>query len=152
MKTRDPKKPDADAAKTRGLGRVFQRGDRWWIQYSWRGHQHRESAGSTNRAKAVSLLKHRLAEMGQGRLIGSQAERLTWGAMKQMVLDDHQLNGRKSKPPLARLTEYFPDYTRTLDITADVVKAYIGSRIAQGAAPATVRNEVAVLGRAFTLA
>src|SRR5262245_25757595 len=152
MKRRATKKPTNEAAKARGLGRVFQRGGRWWIQYSWRGHQHRESSGSTNRAKAVSLLKHRLAEMGQGRLIGPQAERLTWGDMKRMLREDYALNNRKSAPPLARLSEYFPDYTRALDITADGVKTYIGSRMAQGAAPATVRNEVAVLGRAFTLA
>lgn len=36
--------------------------------------------------------------------------------------------------------------------TARVVKGYIHARLTKGAAPATVKNEVGVLGRAFTLA
>src|SRR5262245_7368152 len=67
------------AMKSRGMGRIFRRGGVWWIQYSFRGQQHRESSKSTSRAKAVSLLKRRLAEMGHGRLIGPSAERLTFG-------------------------------------------------------------------------
>jgi integrase len=39
-----------------------------------------------------------------------------------------------------------------LDITTEVVTRYIQERLAVGGAPATVRNEVAVLGRGFTLA
>ncbi len=131
---------------------MFRRGGTWWIQYSFRGEQHRESSGSARRPKAVSLLKRRLAEMGRGRLVGPQAERLTFGDMAKMVVEDYQINARRSAPPLARLTEFFPDHTRALDITADVVKRYIQHRLAQGAAAATVKNEVGVLGRAFTLA
>jgi integrase len=138
--------------KARGMGRVFLRGGVWWIQYSFRGAQHRESTHSTKRPKAVSLLKRRLAEMGHGRLVGPQAERLTFGDMAKMVREDYALNGRKSKPPLARLSEFFPDHTRALDITADVVKRYIQLRLDKGAAAATVKNEIGALGRAFTLA
>jgi integrase len=138
--------------RSRGLGRVFRRGRVWWIQYSFRGHQHRESTHSTNRAKAVSLLKRRLAEMGQGRLVGPQAERLTFGDMMRMVVEDYEINARKSTPPIKRLAAYFSVHTRALDITADVVKRYIQARLKQGAAAATVKNEVGVLGRAFTLA
>jgi integrase len=152
MKPRRVKKVGSGEEHTRGLGRVFQRGLVWWVQYSFRGEQHRESSRSTMRAKAVGLLKRRLAEMGVGRLVGPQAERLTFADLKRMVVEDYQINARKSAPPLGRLEEFFPDHTRALDITVDVVKGYIQSRLAQGAAAATVKNEVGVLGRAFTLA
>lgn len=138
--------------KARGLGRVFRRGGVWWIQYSFRGEQHRESSTSMLRAKAVSLLKRRLAEMGRGQLVGPQAERLTFGDLMRMVVEDYAINSRKSQPPTGQLSAYFPDHTRALDITADVVKRYIRNRLAAGAAPATVKNEIGVLGRAFTLA
>jgi integrase len=152
MKPTGPKKPQVVEAKSRGLGRVFQRGSVWWIQYSFRGEQHRESSHSTAPRKAVSLLKRRMAEMGRGRLVGPQAERLTFGDLARMVVEDYQINARKSAPPLKRLAEHFPDHTRALDITADAVKHYIQQRLVSGAAPATVKNEVGALGRAFTLA
>jgi integrase len=90
--------------------------------------------------------------MGHGRLIGPSAERLTFADLKRMVVEDYAINSRKSAPPLGRLAEYFPDHTRALDITADVVKRYIQHRLGEGAAAATVKNEVGALGRAFTLA
>ena len=98
------------------------------------------------------MLKRRLAEMGRGQLVGPQAERLTFGDLMRMVAEDYVINARKSQPPTGQLSAYFPDHTRALDITADVVKRYIQARLAQSAAAATVKNEVGVLGRAFTLA
>ena len=136
MKRTATKEKQAGEGKTRGLGRVFRRGTVWWVQYSFRGEQHRESSNSTVRARAVNLLKRRLAEMGHGRLVGPQAERLTFGDLSRMVVEDYQINARKSAPPLGRLAEYFPEYTRALDITADVVKRYIQKRMADGAAAA----------------
>jgi integrase len=136
----------------RGLGTVYLRKPIWWIQYYYRGELKRESSRSIHRSAAASLLKRRLAEMGLGRLIGPQAERLTFGDLMRMVTEDYSINARKSAPPMARLSEYFPDHARALDITTDVVTRYIQERLGAGGAPATVRNEVAVLGRGFTLA
>jgi len=138
--------------KTRGLGRVFKRGNVWWVEYWFRGEQHRESSRSTASKKAVSLLRRRQAEMGSGRLVGPDAERLTFQDLARMVVDDYELKGRKSAPPLTRLGEFFPSHTRALDITSDAVTRYIKHRDSQGAAAATIKNEVAALGRAFTLA
>jgi integrase len=152
MKRAAPKKQPARETASRGLGRVFRRGSIWWVQYSFRGEQHRESSHSSLRPRAVNLLKRRLAEMGHGRLVGPQAERLTFADLSKMVVEDYQINARKSVPPLVRLTQYFPAHTRALDITTDVVKRYIQHRLSQGAAAATIKNEVGALGRAFTLA
>lgn len=54
--------------------------------------------------------------------------------------------------PIARLHEYFSPNARALDITPDVVSRYVGHRLDDEAAPATVKNELAALGRGFTLA
>src|SRR5262245_439736 len=75
-------------AKRYGLGRVFMRGSTWWIEYSWRGKHRRETSGSDKEAAAVKLLKKRLGEMGRGRLIGPDAERVRYEDLERMLLDD----------------------------------------------------------------
>ncbi len=52
--------------KTRGLGRVYQRGSVWWVQYNHRGKKYRESSGSNRRSDAVKLLRKRQAELASG--------------------------------------------------------------------------------------
>ena len=142
--------------ETRGGGRTYQRpGSRfWWIAYSHRGRVFRESSGSTDRRKAEKLLRLRLGEIAVGRH-APDAEKVTFEALATMLGDDYQLNGRRSlkraKQCLARLREVF-GLDRALDITTDRLTAYARGRQEQGAAPATVANELAILKRAYSLA
>lgn len=147
-----------------GQGRVYQPAGctRWYIEYRCGGKTHREASHSTDRRVAVDLLKQRHGEVAQGRVIGPAAGRLTLADLLDMVEADYALNERKSKPPLMRLREYFGDDTKVLDITHDALVRYANHRRASvkgpdgktrpGAGAATVRNELAVLGRGFTLA
>lgn len=153
--------------KVRGFGRVYQptyrdrksqqlkKSPTWWIQCSFRGVKHRESSHSINRMDGVRLLRRRLEEMGRGRLVGPEAEKLTFQDLAQMLVDDYRVNGRKSAPRAAsaikRLEQFFGLW-RALDITSDRVTAYIRTRQEIGAKPATIRYELAVLKRMFTLA
>lgn len=82
--------------KARGLGRIYQRGRVWWVQYSFRGAKHRESSDSANRVDAVKLLGRRQAEMGKGRLVGPDVERTTFEDLARMLLEDYRVNSRKS--------------------------------------------------------
>jgi integrase len=154
------------ASRSRGLGRVFQslykdpktgklkRTATWWIEYSYQGQRHRESSRSTNRPDALKLLKRRLAEMGQGRLVGPDAEKTTFEELASMLLDDYMVNGRKSieraRASVKRLREIFGP-TRAMDITADRIGTYIRARQEAGAATGTTQNELAALKRMFTL-
>lgn len=61
-----------------GTGRVYQRGNVWWIDYGFRGDRHRESSGSTKKKDAVALLRKRMAEMGKGKLVGPSEESVTF--------------------------------------------------------------------------
>lgn len=47
----------------RGNGRVFQRGQVWWIAYYDNGREHRESSNSRERRDAVRMLRQRLGEV-----------------------------------------------------------------------------------------
>lgn len=141
--------------RTAGTGGVFQRGAVWWLRYSYRGRKIRETSASTRRADAVKLLRRRLSEMGAGRLVGPDAERTTFEALAAMLLDDYGLNGRRSerrvRAALAHLRAFFT-FARVPDMTSDRIGAYIRLRQEAGAAPATIRYELACLRRAFTLA
>jgi len=68
---------------------------------------------------------------------------------------DYRVNGRKSTKDMlgrvARLREKFGK-VRAVDITHKLLLAYVDGRTAEGACPATVRYEVMVLGRMYSLA
>lgn len=153
--------------QTRGLGYVFRptytdrrsrerkEGAVWWVQYYYQGKRYRESSGSTRRADAVKLLRRRLAEIGQGRLVGPDAERVTFENLKTLILDDYRVNARRSLERLGtalkHLGRFFESY-KALHITTDRVNAYIRERQEEGAAPASIQKELAALKRAFNLA
>ena len=50
----------------RGDGRVFQRGQIWWVAYYHDGREHRESSKSRERKDAVRLLRTRIGEIAAG--------------------------------------------------------------------------------------
>ena len=61
----------------RTLGSVFKRGKVWYIIFTHRGRRYKESSGSTERRVAIALLRKRIAEVVEGRLMPS-AERTTF--------------------------------------------------------------------------
>ena len=139
----------------RGFGRVFKRGSTYWIAYCYRGKEHRESTHSDNEAQARKLLKKRVGEMGQGRLIGPSEERLTFEDLASMLLTDYEVNGKRSlesaKLSIKHLREFFGS-ERAIDITLDRVRSYVRERQREGAANGSINRELAALKRAFTLA
>jgi integrase len=139
--------------RLRNLGRVYQRGGIWWIQYYFCGQLYRESSDSTKRTRAVKLLQRRQGEMGRGRLVGPNVERTTFDDLAKMLVDDYQVNCRKSLDRAQRSVRHLRRVfgrTRAIDLTADRVSSYIRSRL-ESARPGTVRLELAALGRMFTL-
>ncbi len=138
----------------RGTGGIYQRSATWWVRYSYHGRKHRESSGSTKRSDAVKLLRRRLAEMGSGKLIGPDAERTSFDDLADMVIADYRLNGRRSTrratEALARLRGFFA-FSRVPDVTSDRIARYITQRQENDAAAATIRYELSMLKRAYTL-
>jgi integrase len=146
-------KPKQKAPKARGLGRTYQRGETWWVQYYDRGKLRRESSGSERESDANKLLKRRFAEIGQGRLVGPDVERTTFEDLAEMLFNDYRVNGRKSLDRAERSVEHLKTRfarSRAIDITPDRVSAYIDSRL-RVAKAGTIRLELAALGRMLTL-
>ena len=153
--------------RSRGMGYVFQptwldqkTGEpktvaTWWISYSLHGRRHRENAHSTKEADAARLLKLRLGQAAIGMPVGPQVERTTLGEILKMVEVDYAANGRKSlarvKHAATHLKEFFDACAKARVITSDRISAYQAERLGQGAKPATVNYELAILRRAFRL-
>ncbi len=139
----------------RGQGRVFRRGELWWIAFSHRGREYRESSKSPNRTDATKLLRRRLGELGIGRFVGPSAERVTIGDLLDLVEADYELKQRRSlkrvrhaRIPL--LEEFGPGIA--LEVGLAQLEDYVTRRRRDGAALATIQYELAILRRGFTLA
>lgn len=148
----------------RGIGRVFKRRFKrldgqiyedpaWYIAFSHRGKEYRESSRSESEAVARRLLKRKLAELNSGRLIVNE-DKLTFEDMVNDLVNDYEVNGKRS---LASVNFYlkhlrgFFGMDRAVDITPDRVRAYQNFRLKEGASNATCNREVATLGRMLAL-
>lgn len=117
--------------KMKGMGRVFQRGSVWWVAYSYRGKEFRESSNSERVSEARKLLKKRLGEIGRGRLMGPIEEKVTFEELAEYITCDYEINGKRSLAgvnlSISHLREFF-GLDRAVDITTDRVKVYISQR------------------------
>ena len=53
-----------------GMGRIFRRGQTFWIAYYRHGKEYRESTHSVNENDATKLLKKRYGEIASRRFVG----------------------------------------------------------------------------------
>jgi integrase len=137
----------------RSFGRIRNRNGTFYIRYRIGGKEYEERAGTE--AQAEKALSRKEAEIGLGVYVAPNVKRTTFEDLMQMVRDDYAANERKSTETLAcevkRLTATF-EGQRAFAITADRLTAYVGARLAAGAAPPTIRNELGALKRGFSLA
>src|SRR5579864_2406360 len=80
--------------KTRGEGRIFLRGNVWWIQFYDHGLQIRQSAGTEDEKKAGKLLRKRLGEVEAG--IQRDTRGLRYGDLRDSYVSDLVSNSSKS--------------------------------------------------------
>jgi integrase len=127
----------------------------WWIVYSAKGKVHRESSHSTKEADAWKLLKKRHGEIALNKLVGPDIQKTSFDNLTSMLTADYKANSRKS---LARVEDAinhlrgFFGADKAIEITSDRVTEYIAHRQDEKAAASTINNELAALGRMFTLA
>jgi integrase len=151
--------------RKKGDGSIFQRGAVWWIKYYRNGKPYRETAGSEKESEARKLLKKRLGEITLGRFIGPDAERVTIRELAVQYLNDYRVNQKKSLDKAERTVRRYDDDGKEIDspllayfgdckahsVCTDSVKAYVGQRLEQGAANATINRELAALKRMYNL-
>jgi hypothetical protein len=143
------------ARKTRKAKNIFLRGSIWWIRYSDKGRQIRESSESTVFDDADRLLKKRQGEVVTGKFAGLGPERVTMAELLVDVEQDYRDNGRTSLPQLlSRLKRLKPAFgnIRAAEFSSDHLKRYRSGRLQDGAKRAAINREVEILARAWSLA
>lgn len=135
-------------------GSVYRRRGtrRWWIKFYLDGELQRESAGTADHEQAVAFLNQRLLEAMHGRYTGV-AQRPTFEDMRQKLVANYQFKRNRTDAlrHTIRLAEFFRGM-RGDEIVEERIEAYCRRRLEQdGAAPATLRRELALLKRMLRL-
>lgn len=134
---------------------IYQREKVWYIRFWFRDREYRESSKSEDRKVARALLDQRRREIEEGRFGGPKAERTKFEDLEKLILRDYEVNGRKSVGSLtdriASLRQTFGN-VRPVDVTYASLDEYVDKRRREGAKPATIRYELVVFGRMFSLA
>jgi integrase len=127
----------------------------WNLKYYERGKPRYESAKTTNKTDALKLLRKRLTAIDSGQAVPRPGQcRIEDGV--ELVKRDYQVNQRKSFNDVERqlrlhVVPFFAGRYMSA-ITVEDVNDYVDARLKEGAANATVNNELAALKRAFNLA
>lgn len=143
--------------RTRGTGSLFQRprSPYWWAAWTdAAGTRYQVSTRTTKRTEAERFLRARLAEADRGESFEARASTLTFEDLHQLLVADYEAKGQRLRPVRSawqRLAEVFAG-ERAVRITEDRLDAYKAKRLKAGYAAATVRQDFALLRRAFRLA
>jgi integrase len=138
----------------RTLGSYYKRNGIWYIRFRYRGREYRESSKSQKKSDAVALLQQRRGEVVSGRL-RPRVERTTFDRLVRLIEADYVANDRRSIGDMrSRVVHLRAKFGNVLpvDVTHDMLLAYVEKRRAEGAKPATIRYELVVLGRMYALA
>jgi integrase len=138
----------------RGDGRVFKRGEVFWISYYVHGTEYRERGGPTEKA-AKNKLRERMAEKFGQRFIGPKAERLTVNDLLDSLISELETRGAKAMRTLR--SHVIPvrkalGELRVPDISTRSIERYATERLTEKKSKATVNREVGTLKQAFHLA
>jgi integrase len=147
--------------RLKGLGYLYKRGATWWIRYSVRGQDFRESSHSEHEGVAQRLLKARWQELGRGRFIGPSQDRVTLDSLLASLQTAYEVNGRRSlgtlKGRLVHLREAFGNL-RAVDVNEEKIERYKQTRLTERTIrgsrpvqPATINRELSMLRKAFRL-
>ena len=152
----------ADKPALKGFGSLYLRGNIWWIRYSVRGKDFRESSKTERQADAMRLLKQRWQEVGKGRFIGPSEQRVLVDHLFESLMDNYIINRRRSIGSLTWRLRHLRSFfggMKAIDISEQDIERYKVTRLAEKTEhgkrpvkPATVNRELAALRKSFRLA
>jgi integrase len=145
--------------RARGEGRVFLRGNVYWIQFYSHGVQVRESAGTDDEKKALRILRRKVGEVEAG--IARDSRSLRYEDLRESYFADYQTNGRKSLrhdkdgapylDKVTRLDGFFSGF-RASEVDTDVVRKFIADQQGRELSNASINRSISALKRMFNLA
>lgn len=135
----------------RGDGHIYQRGRRWWIQYSVEGERRREPAG-TSKAEAKARLKMIHTALRDGSYLSPDQRQATVDDLLDDLVMHLRNRKRASVDKVAshlRAVRAELGHVRAIALDTAAVERYQAKRQAEGRAPATINREVEALRQAF---
>lgn len=136
------------------MGHIYKRGHVYWIKYHKQGKPYYESTRSKKEADAKRLLRKREGEIANGKMPGVVFDKVRFDELAEGFITDYRLNQRKSivraKRSVGHLERFF-EHMRVPDITTPRISNYIESRIAEGAANASINRELSALKRMLNI-
>lgn len=129
-----------------------QRGSVWYVRISFLGKRTELRTDATSQSDAERIGRALLADYESGRQ-DPDAARTRVADLFDDLRRDYAINGRHLEDLAKRWLHLEPAFGRDLatDVTTPRLRRYVEKRLADGAARATVKNELAALHRAFTL-
>lgn len=152
---------------TRGMGNVYQpqyktstgeikTSAAWWLSYYIDKRRIRENSHCENREDAIRLLQLRMGAAAKGEQVNPELTKITLDDLIEMVESDYIANGQRSinrvRKAAKHLRRILGGSTKARAITVNRVTSYKSQRSEEGAAPASINYELAILRRAFSLA
>ncbi len=143
----------------RGNGRVYLRGETWWLRYYHKGREIRESAKTSDERAAVRTLKARLDDLavdrkGLTKFTTPEMRKVTVHELLEALRADYAQRGKLSdqnKSTIRQAQEAF-GYIRAAEFSPDHVNRYINEQLAAEYANASINRVTGIVGRAFQLA
>ncbi len=135
---------------------LFRRGQIWWMSFMLEGKQVRRST-ETGDKKTAAIIYHKvMTEVAEGEWRERKPEQAkTFPNMMENYIREHSALKKRStsrdEASLKHLLPFFGEYELT-KIRSSIVNEYKSKRLLDGAAPATVNKELALMKHAFNLA
>jgi integrase len=141
--------------RSRGMGRVYQRGEVWWVEYWHKGIQYRESTGlrgARQKGAAERLLRVKTGEIAQG--VFQPGTNITINQILDDFEKDYRLRGGRQYGKLCshlKPVRVALGHLKAQDLTERRIDDYIEHRLKK-VAPSTINRETQPLGQALRLA
>ena len=144
----------------RGDGRIFKRGETWWIALYVDGREQRESAKTSNEETAQKYLRRKLKEVHAHELdptkpfLTQRDRKRTVDDLMDALKTDFEIRA-KWNPQVRTNVEHVRSAfgnLRATALTVEQVDDYIQNRLSEGAAKASINRVTQLLKQAYVLA
>ena len=135
---------------------LFKRGSVWWMSFTYQGKQIKKTTGTDDRKLAMRIFDKVKGEVAERKWFEKlPGEDRTFKELMAKYLEEHSIpkksSSERDKASLLHLSPYFGDYAIT-EITPKTINEYKNTRRLEGASPATINREIALMKHAFNLA
>jgi integrase len=144
----------------RGDGRIFKRGETWWMSFYVDGREQRESTKTTQEEKARRTLRTKLKEVHAHELdptkpfLSQRHRKRSIADLLDALKSDFEIRGIASKQNLSNIKRTRADFgmVRAVALSPEAVDRYVEERLADGDAKASINRVLQLLKQAYTLA